>query len=194
MNFYELGKYKDKITSMFVANADIVDLVMPKSDDIRFSIEDNFLGGNFQAVSGGIEEKVQLIGHCFDVPFVYSMVKDARNIICLDTVVSMAEGEAIKEITVTISVMCHKTNIKLDSATKVKYFKKNLSGNRLDMIVQEVGLILNGSKNFGLGRFKLSPRKPMQSYYANEDFFGKIITYTCEDFMTNYAERSLNGE
>lgn len=193
MNFYELGSYKKDIMNMFVANEDIVNLIMPTPDDKRFELGDNFLGGKYKTVKNGIEETVELIGHCFDVPFIYASIPDNRNAVFIDTTISRADGESIKEMTVSIEIMCHKTNLKLDTQDRIKYIKKGLSGNRLDMIVQEVGLQLNSSREFGIGRFKVSTRNPVKSYFANENYFGKVLTYTCEDFMTDYSARSLNG-
>lgn len=193
MNFRELGSYKKDIIHMFVANENIVNLVMPTVDDNRFEIGDNFLGGEFKTVENGVEKTITLIGHCFDVPFLYTTIPDNRNAIFIDTSISKADGESIKEMVVSIEIMCHKTNLKLNTPDRIKYIKKGLSGNRLDMIVQEIGLQLNSSRDFGIGRFKVSNRNPIKSYFANEDYFGKIMTYTCEDFMTDYAARSLNG-
>lgn len=194
MNFYELGKYKEKITNMFVANEDIVDLIMPIPDDNRFELGDNFLGGKYKTVENGVEQTVELIGHCFDVPFIYATIPDNRNAIFIDSNISRAEGESIKEVTIIIEIMCHKSNIKMDSQDRIKYVKKGFSGNRLDMIVQSVGLQLNSSNKFGLGKFKVATRVPVKSYFANEEYFGKVLTYTCEDFMTDYAARSFNGD
>lgn len=195
MNFFELGDYKKKLIDMFVADEDIVDLVMPILDDIRFEAGDNFLGGQINTIKDGVVETVDLKGHCFEVPFIYSSVTDARNCICLDNIISGANGEAIKEMTVTIEIMCHKTNLRLDSTTNTKYYKKGLSGDRLDMIVQKIGLLIEqNNKEFGLGKFKLKPNNPMKSYYPNENFFGKVLIYTCDAFMTDYAKRSLNGD
>lgn len=193
MNFYELGSYKKDIMNMFVANEDIVNLVMPTPDDKRFELGDNFLGGKYKTVKNGIEETVELTGHCFDVPFIYASIPDNRNAVFIDTTISRADGESIKEMTVSIEIMCHKTNLKLDTQDRIKYIKKGLSGNRLDMIVQEVGMQLNSSREFGIGRFKVSPRNPVRSYFPNNDYFGKVLTYTCEDFMTDYSKRSLYG-
>lgn len=191
MNFYELGSYKKNIMNMFVANEDIVNLVMPTPNDNRFDLDANFLGGEHKTTKG---EVVTLIGHCFDVPFIYTTLPDNRNAIFIDTIISRANGESVKEMTINIEVMCHKTNLQLSTQDRVKYFKKGLSGNRLDMIVQEIDLQLNSSRKFGIGRFKVSPRNPVKSYFANENYFGKVLTYTCEDFMTDYTARSLNGD
>lgn len=180
---------------MFVANEDIVYLTMPKLDDNRFEIGDNFLGGKYEAVGeNGKVEIVELMGHCFDLPFIYALINDNRNAIFIDTIITRANGESIKEMTVIIEVMCHKSNLQLNTQDKNRYFKKGLSGNRLDMIVQEIGLQLNSSRDFGIGRFKVSPRNPVKSYFANENYFGKVLTYTCEDFMADYSKRSLNGD
>ena len=193
MNFYELGNYKEKIMNMFVTNEDIVDLIMPIIDDDRFELADNFLGGEFIVIEDGAETKIKLKGHCFDVPFIYGTISDDRNAIFIDSTISRADGESIKEVIMQIEIMCHKTNLKMERQDRVKYFKKGLSGNRLDMIVQAVGLQLNSSNDFGIGKLKIAPRNPVKSYFANEEYFGKVLTYTCEDFMTDYATRSLNG-
>ena len=193
MNFYELGKYKEKIINMFVANEDLIDLIMPTPDDAQFGTEENFLGGAIKFVEGGVEKTVELIGHCFDVPFIYASIPDNRNAVFIDSTISRAEGESIKEVTITIEIMCHKTNIKMSSQDRNKYVNEGLSGNRLDMIVQKIGLQLNNSNKFGIGKFKISSRNPVKSYFANENYFGKVLTYTCDDFMTDYSQRSLNG-
>jgi hypothetical protein len=193
LNFKELGTYKDKIISMFAANEDIIDLIMPTLDYDRFEVSDNFIGGEFQTVENGIVKNVILKGHCFDTPFIYSSITDSRNCICIDTNISNADGESIKEMSITIEVMCNKANLQMDSESRMKYVTKGLSGNRLDMIVEEIGLQLNSSRQFGIGKFKPAIRNPVHSYFPNEDYFGKVLTYTCSDFMADYAERSLNG-
>ena len=82
------------------------------------------------------------------------------------------------------------------TSTEKSSYKKNyqLAGNRIDMAVEVIGRLLNGSKKFGLGRLQPIPNRPVTSYSPNNEFFGKVLHYICDDFRTDYAERSVNGK
>lgn len=198
MDFKELGSYKEQIRRMFISNPLLIELVMPIPDSDLVEIEDNFLGGDFQIrernPDTGIYETriLSLIGHLFDVPFIYATVQNGRNAICMDSFVSKISGESINEVTVQLFIMCHKSNIKFSDADRIKYRKLGFYGNRLDCIVQEIGKTINGSRNFGIGKMLPAPNNAIVPYTPNNNFFGKVITYKCSDFMTDYAEKSLN--
>lgn len=162
---------------------------MPDLDDSRFDKIENFLGGEYQFG----KEIVKLKGRLFDVPFIYSTITDSINSICLDTNIEK-DNVSTKEMSITFNVMCHKSNLKLDNDIKTKYRKLGYTGNRLDIIVAILGDILNRTdkiKNIG----QLIPKvyNPVASYFPNSDFFGKVMSYTCSDFMMDYSSRSLNG-
>ncbi len=73
--------------------------------------------------------------------------------------------------------------------TRLKYRKEGYIGrNRLDIAVAIIGDIVNRSYKFGIGKLSPSKYDPVKSYYFSNDFFGKILTYTCTDFMKDYTE------
>ena len=59
--------------------------------------------------------------------------------------------------------------------------------NRLDIAVAILGDIINGSKEFGIGQLNPIPYNPVKAYYPSQDYFGKILNYSCDDFMKDYT-------
>ena len=189
--YHALGSYKENIFKLLVNDGErsdlLMDILMPVIEDSRFDKIDNFIGGSFECIQDGKVELVDLKQHLFDVPFIYSTVTDTRNVICLDTNLNSC-SQSLKEMKIEISVMCHKEAMPLDLNTRLKYKKLGYIGrNRLDIAVAIIGDIINRSSEFGIG--KLCPNKydPVKSYYFSHEFFGKILTYTCSDFMKNYT-------
>ncbi len=196
MEFHELGTWKD-LAGKFFFNSDLLkSIVMPTLDDTNYEEDDNWFGGkNLPTQVNGVTEYHNLVGHYFDVPFIYSTVTDERMVLCVDTEVSKWVGQAIKEITITIYVICHKDFIKMSSDMKSEYITKHkLAGNRVDMAVEVIGRLLNGSNAFGLGRLVPAQDNTVLSYFPNSEFYGKVLRYTCDDFSTDYAGRSINGD
>ena len=92
-------------------------------------------------------------------------------------------------MSVVIEIMAHKNSLQLDSETRMKYKKLGYIGrNRIDIAVAILGDILNGSKDFGIGKLVPTPSVPTQSYFPNNDFWGKILRYSCTDFMKDYTK------
>lgn len=196
MEFHELGSWKDTVSKTFFQSELLREIVMPTLDNDKYDEDDNWFGGKKLPIY--ISEKPtysDLIGHFFDVPFVDGTVTDTRMVLCVDTEVAKCEGEALKSLYVHVYVMCHKDFIKMTSTEKSSYKKNHqLAGNRIDMAVEVIGRLLNGSKKFGLGRLQPIPNRPVTSYSPNNEFFGKVLHYICDDFRTDYAVRSVNGE
>lgn len=188
--YHALGSYKEELFQLILMHELselLIDILMPVIEDDRFDKIDNFVGGNYEYYGSDGIEKVKLKSHLFDVPFIYSTVTDVRNIICVDTNISQS-GSTLKEMSVTIEIMAHKNGLELDTETRIKYKKLGYIGrNRIDIAVAILGDILNGSKEFGIG--KLTPTKfsPTQSYFPNNYFWGKILKYSCTDFMKDYT-------
>lgn len=187
--FRSLGEYKEMLIEFLVCcdqKSDLLmDITMLKLDDERFSKTSNFLGIN-QEYNG---EYVKTDGYLFDIPFVYTTVQDTRNMICFDTNISKI-NQNTKQIDITINVMCHKASLQLDKETQRKYKKLGYYGNRLDIMVALIGDILNYSNNTnGIGTLVPSPSGAIGSYFPNDQYFGKILHYTCSDFMVNYSRR-----
>ena len=188
--FRALGSYKDNLFKLLLQHelSDLlIDILMPTIEDDRFDKIENFLGGSYEYYQNGHLELIDLKQHIFDVPFIYQTITDTRNAICIDTSLKSCT-QTIKEMNIEISVICHKESINLDLDTRLKYKKLGYIGrNRLDIAVEIIGDIINGSKKFGIG--KLLPRSydPVKSSYPSKDFFGKILFYSCSDFMKNYT-------
>lgn len=201
--FKSLGEYKDLLFQLLMMSGEksdlLMDIVMPTLDDDRLSKLDNFLGGEFEEYFSTENneqtlEIVKLQGRLFDVPFVYSTVENTINTICIDTNIRSCNPNT-KEMVITLNVMCHKDNLKLDIKTKRKYRELGYKGNRLDIMVALIGEILNYSKdaNIGIGTLVPLPHNPVTPDFPNSNFFGKTMIYTCSDFMVDYAQRSLDG-
>lgn len=197
--FKSLGEYKDLLFQLLMMSGEksdlLMDIVMPSLDDDRFDKIDNFLGGEYEEYNKeGKLEIVKLQGRLFDVPFIYSTVENTINTICIDTNIRNC-NQNTKEMIITLNVMCHKDNLKLDINTKRKYRALGYTGNRLDIMVALIGEILNYSKevNLGIGTLIPLPRNPITPDFPNSNFFGKTMIYTCSDFMVDYAQRSLDG-
>lgn len=197
--FKSLGEYKDLLFKLLIMSGKksdmLMDIVMPTLDDDEFDKYDNFLGGEFEKrTDDGKVEIVKLQGRLFDVPFIYSTVENTINTICIDTNIRNC-NQSTKEMVITLNVMCHKDNLKLDTKTKRKYKKMGYVGNRLDIMVALIGEILNYSKDsdLGIGALTPLPYNPITPDYPNNNFFGKTMIYTCSDFMVDYTQRSLNG-
>ena len=167
---------------------------MPTLEDDRFTKYENFFGGEYSYTTSDGEEKVILKEHLLDVPFIYSTITDTRNVICIDTNISKNTGST-KTMAVNLSVICHKNSLQLDNATRKIYKKYGYIGrNRLDIAIAIIGDILNGSNEFGIGRLTPVTINPTKTYYPNTEFFGKILDYSCDDFMIDYGKFRLDDE
>lgn len=189
--YHALGTYKNEIYKLLLQHelSDLlIDILMPTSHDERFDKLDNFLGGDYIYTTNDKEEKIKLTPHIYDVPFIYTTITDARNVICIDTNISK-NSQSIKEMFITVYVMCHKNTLQIDSETQKKYKQYGYIGhNRMDIAVAIIGDILNGSNKFGIGKLSPTPSNPTQSYFPNNVFWGKILQYTCSDFMRDYKK------
>lgn len=187
--FRALGGYKKKLFDL-ICNSEksesLIDLVMPELDDARFDKQDNFLGGELKYN----KELVDLQGRLFDVPFIYAVIDGAINCICIDTNISKL-NQSLKEMVITINVMCHKDKLRLDTVTKNKYKKLGYYGNRLDIVVALLQDIVGHSMEFGIGELRPITNNPVQPYFPNKDFFGKTLIYNCTDFMTDFSDKAV---
>lgn len=160
---------------------------MPEIEDERFDKTENFLGGEYEYGTGNVE-LVKLKRHIFDVPFIYSTVTDTRGCICIDTNITRCNN-ALKEMVINISVICHKDMLYVDDKTYKKYKKLGYIGrNRVDIATAILGDIVNDSSKFGIGKLSPQPYDPTQSFFPNQDFWEKILRYSCTDFMKDYTK------
>lgn len=197
-----LGAYKQtlfkEICTKETLSDLLIDILMPILDDDRFDKIDNFVGnmpdGDKYRNANGETEIVKLHGRLFDVPFIYTTITGMDNVICMDTEIAK-NSHATKEMLITIMIMCHKDGLLLDSATKKRYKSYGYIGkNRLDIATAIVGDILNHSDIKAIGKLEPIPHNPVRSYFPNDKYMGKILTYISTDFMIDYAEESIGGD
>ena len=190
-DYHALGSYKKNIFDLLLKHelSDLlIDVLMPALEDSRFDKIDNFIGGNFKCMENGEKINVNLKQHLFDIPFIYTTITDERNAICIDTNISKSD-KTLKEMNVLIYIVCHKDLLELDTKDKIKYKKMGYVGkSRIDIATAIVGDILNESRKFGIGTLSPTLYNSTSSYFPNNDFFGKILSFTCTDFMKDYMK------
>lgn len=181
-----LGNFKDTMMNILFNFEDVRRLTMPRLDDDRFDESDNFFGGALEWTNptDGLIERVNLSGHCFDVPYIDETIIDNRALITLESYVTRIEGEHIKEVALDIFAFSNKSFIHMPVSEKAFYIKKGYSGNRVDMMISAIELaIKQRSREFGIGKIMLAPRNPVVPYEPQKDFYGKKITFLCSDFF-----------
>ena len=202
MEYFELGIYKDKLRDAFSKNEDIVSLIMPVPENGNLSLQENFLGGEFDITTtddtgSTHEEHVVLQGYCQDRPFPCAVYTDHRNLLCVDSFMSKADGRAQREVTLQIYVMIHKDAIRLNLSEADQFLTKGYSGNRCDAVIQAIGRHLgftgkptenSGTQKSGsipgIGRLYPALKDTVVLYTQNNDYYGKILTFTCTDFIS----------
>ena len=167
---------------------------MPELDNENFDITDNFFGGEkleYYNPSTGSTEYVDLLGHCFDVPYIKPTITDTRAIICMETYITKLDSESIKEVAIELYVYSHKNFITMPRAESAKYKKRGYAGNRIDMLMSAIELsIKNRAYDFGIGKIALTANAPISSYEPNNDFYGKRMSFLCSDFFIKPKNRS----
>lgn len=174
-DFSILGRTKRLFASILLNDDDVRNLVMPKLDDEMSTIEENWFGNK------------ELLGHCFNVPYIKKTITDSRNLITMESTISAIDSGTIKEFAVDLFVFCHRDTIDMDYEEKSKYESKGYNGNRVDMIIQAVYNAIkhyqfDNEQDFGIGDLRLIPNRPIKIYIPDERFYGKQLTYTCKDF------------
>lgn len=188
-----LGKVKDYIMKVLYNNEDVRNLTMPSLDDDRFDSVDNFFGGKNLEYYNPTTKKYEyadLLGHCFDVPYIDETITDSRALITMDSYIPELPSEHIKTIALDMFVFSHKSFIHMNSKEKASYSKRGYAGNRVDMIVSAIELalkeanqIVNRPKDFGIGKIVMRERSPITPYEPNKEFYGKKISLLCSDFF-----------
>jgi len=128
---------------------------------------------------------------CLDLPYFPGVIPDGNNFIGVDSYIIRAGGTAIKEIGIDIYIMFPKNNMAITDELKAQYRDKGYSGNPIDIIIQSVGRLLNGSKDFGIGSLKPALENPVRSYIPEENpgqYHGKILSFACSDFMKDFRK------
>lgn len=185
----DLGRIKESLMSLFFETEDITRLIMPESDNTNFTKEQNWYGGNFHKNTESQTDITTLTGHCFDIPYIEGAVSDNRCAVFIETYLTKADNQHIKEAGVDICVICHKDSLKLSDEDKEYYNSKGVYGNRVDSAVQVINssilnpnIMDNIKENYSIGNMNLSSQNPLKQYLPKADFYGKCLSYTYQSF------------
>lgn len=181
----DMYRIKDSLASLFCDTEDITNLVMPNLDDPDFTFEENWYGGRFEKTVTGKTKIADLLGHCFTTPYIDGTVSDSRCAIFIDTLLISVSNKFIKEVGVEVSVVCHKSSVRLSKNDKTYYESIGVYGNRVDCLSQLINSsILSENimkaimKKYSIGSMNLVPRTPVRPYIPGNEFYGKILNYT----------------
>ena len=185
----DMSRIKTSLMSLFCDLNDLTKLIMPQLDNDNFTFEENWLGGKYDKNKYGKTEIVDLVGHCFDMPYIEGTVTDNRCAIFIETYVTKVENEHLKEVGMDVFIVCHKDSVHLSKEDK-KYFESiGVYGNRVDSAVQVINSsILNQfvmdsiKKKYSIGTVNLVERNPIQQYVPGTKFYGKVLHYTYQTF------------
>lgn len=160
MNLEELGKYKHKLASLLAKDKDIINLLL--GDVSEDADTDEMLLGNSENSPG----------HIFEFEYVPEINEKTDTFLCMETVVAKASTDTTYTVYLYVFPYCHKKIMQT-------YKTSGLAGTRADILAVYVDRILNGNKDFGIGRVRLISNdvyKPINNYY------GRCIVYEVVDF------------
>lgn len=165
-NFYPLGKNKEIIAKALGDDDNIVSLLMPE-----YNPEENIL-----------DKDVLLKNYIHKTISIESTVSKAKSHICVETYITDIESNAIKTIGIVINVFVHNSLIELTNKERSKLIPFGLAGNRIDCLLDLIDRCINGKRNVGIGKIRLSPRNPVSIYQPVNGYYGKTVKYLVSDF------------
>lgn len=185
----DMSRIKESLVELFGDVEDISNLIMPNLDDSNFTWMENWLGGNFTETINGETKITNLIGHCFDIPYVEGTISDNRCAVFMETHLLKVENQHIKQVGLDIFVVCHKDAVKLSKEEKEYYNSIGIYGNRVDSAIQAINstinnkLLMKGIKEkYSIGELTFVERNPLKQYIPATKFYGKCLSYTYQSF------------
>lgn len=179
----KLATYKEDLINIFMNDSLVQGLVMPVWEDNTFSEKQNWRGGTYTNKNGITKE---LIGHCFDVPFIDTTLSKEIAAIFIEDTISELKENSIQSMSLQIMIICHKKMLYLDNESRKSFESIGYYGNRVDMLVQVINSIFlqsnKKSDKFGIGKLRLDTRNPVRTYVPNSEFYGRVMNYTIYDF------------
>lgn len=112
--------------------------------------------------------------HVNDHNWVDDTIQEVTAYVLIDSEMVKAPSGSVKTMALYVQVVCHKQYMKLDSD-----MFPGVKGNRRDNICREIDLLLNDSKDFGIGRLELTSATLAN---APEGFTSRVLTYQVPDF------------
>lgn len=110
----------------------------------------------------------------FDYQYVDEAAEETSAYLWVEIEVSKVENKTIKGIRLYITVICHKSFMRLNKKTY-----KGVIGNRRDNIARYVDRLFNGKALLGIGSFKLAS---VRTITAPAKYTGRELCYEISDF------------
>ena len=185
----DMSRLKESLVELFGDIEDIANLIMPNLDDENFTWMENWLGGNYTKTMNGETKIKNLIGHCFDIPYVEGTISDNRCAIFMETHLLKVENQHIKQVGLDIFVVCHKDAVRLSKDEKDYYNSIGIYGNRVDSAIQAINSTINNKnlmkgikEKYSIGELTFVERNPLKQYIPATKFYGKCLSYTYQSF------------
>ena len=185
----DMSRIKESLVELFGDIEDIANLIMPNLDDERYTWMENWLGGNYIETVDGETNIINLIGHCFDIPYVEGTISDNRCAIFMETHLLKVENQHIKQVGLDIFVVCHKDAVRLSKDEKEYYNSIGIYGNRVDSAIQVINSTINDKElmkgikeKYSIGELTFVERNPLKQYIPATKFYGKCLSYTYQSF------------
>lgn len=150
----DIGLYKNNLITLLQSNPDICECILDKKTYVEEEVDNMIYDQMF--------------------PFLYieNTQDKVRSYICLEVDVPRIPTGTVKDMKIIIWVYCHKDCM--------KYYKKDFSGTRVDVLSDMVDRTLCDSDDFGIGKLKLDSVTYLNN--ANADYYGRQMIYSCPDF------------
>ena len=126
MQLQELFDYKNRLMHDLLTNKEIVRLVDPTVEDVRYAYEK------------------LAYKRVFPYDYIPETIEDAGTYICFDVDIQKVMGKTFLNPTIYLWVFSHKSILRLKEG-----------GVRTDMLCAEIAEAINGSKYYGLGELDL---------------------------------------
>ena len=111
----------------------------------------------------------------YDFDYADSTIVRSDAFIMVEVDIVSEPTPAVKDLEVYVQIVCHKQFMQLD-ATKFKGIK----GNRKDNLSRQIDFLLNGSRDYGIGRLTLMD---MRTVDVPKPFTSKLLSYEIPGFL-----------
>lgn len=154
----DLVRYKKIILNELASSKDVLELL-----------------ANNPSIDPDGEEAQEIIEHnMFDYDYIDTTVERSDAFIMVESEMVKPSSGTINQWYIYVQVVCAKSYNKLD-----KKIFRGVEGNRRDNLAREVDKLLNGGKDFGIGKLTLMSVGPAA---VPSGFTSTMITYSVDNF------------
>jgi len=123
--------------------------------------------------------------HCFDTSYLEGTITDSSCGIYLDTVLTAVSPAGVREVTVEITVVCHRDAVALSEEEKTFCNSMGIYGNRADCLCQMIHASILSQpamadfmKSYSISSIHLSGQEAVRISTPAPGFYGKTLAYT----------------